>query len=194
MINSKIMKKLTLILVLSIPAACFSQVVIGQKESEEVTNASVSLEFGDHKYGAAGRGLILPWVNSAQSLGDAVPGTVIFDSADKLPKYRKGSSWFPLSKTEIATVDGAAKNTEGKVNRDLQNQAEQPSAKVSIGNATDAKGILVLEDDNKAMILPKVPMAHNNIVNPEPGTMVYDPVYKHLAVFNGTVWSFWSVK
>ena len=52
--------------------------------------------------------------------------------------------------------------------------------------------ILVLEDANKAMVLPTVPNPHVNIVNPEPGMMVYDTTAKQLAVFNGTVWSFWK--
>ena len=30
------------------------------------------------------------------------------------------------------------------------------------------------------------------IIKPEPGTMVYDTNAKQLAVFNGTVWTFWK--
>ena len=59
--------------------------------------------------------------------------------------------------------------------------------------ATDTTpGILVLADTNKAMVLPKVASPHLNIVNPSPGMMVYDTTSKQLAVFNGTVWSFWK--
>ena len=53
-------------------------------------------------------------------------------------------------------------------------------------------GILVLADTNKAMVLPKVASPHLNIVNPSPGMIVYDTTKKQLAVFNGTVWSFWK--
>ena len=53
-------------------------------------------------------------------------------------------------------------------------------------------GILVLADTDKAMVLPKVASPHLNIVNPAAGMMVYDTTSKQLAVFNGTVWSFWK--
>ncbi|MFN8364299.1 MAG: hypothetical protein U0T78_03115 [Cloacibacterium normanense] len=52
-------------------------------------------------------------------------------------------------------------------------------------------GILVLADTNKAMVLPKAASPHLNIVNPS-GMIVYDTTKKQLAVFNGTVWSFWK--
>ena len=38
----------------------------------------------------------------------------------------------------------------------------------------------------------QVPSPHQNIINPEPGVMVYDATTKQLAVFNGKVWSFWK--
>jgi septal ring-binding cell division protein DamX len=69
------------------------------------------------------------------------------------------------------------------------------SAKTSIGTnaATDStSGILVLTDTNKAMVLPKVSSPHLNIISPSSGMMVYDTTAHQLAVFNGTVWSFWK--
>lgn len=53
-------------------------------------------------------------------------------------------------------------------------------------------GILILSDADKAMILPKVASPHLNIINPAAGMMVYDTVNRQLAVYNGTVWSFWK--
>ena len=72
---------------------------------------------------------------------------------------------------------------------------ENTNAKVSIGTPTTAApaaGILVLEDQTKAMVLPRVASPHLNIIDPAPGMMVYDTTAKQLAVFNGTVWSFWK--
>jgi hypothetical protein len=72
---------------------------------------------------------------------------------------------------------------------------EKSTAKVAIGanGATDTTpGILVLTDKDKAMILPKVASPHLNIINPSAGMLVYDTTAKQLAVFNGTVWSFWK--
>lgn len=175
----------------------FAQVAIGKVG---VTNSSVSLEFGDYVAGQ-GKGIVLPWVTSAASVTGAEKGTVIYDTNDKIIKYRKADgSWFNLSKNEMATVGGTPNyDTTGVVNTSLQDTylgqatVERTDAKVGIGTSiTSTPGILVLEDSNKAMILPKVSSPHLNIKNPEPGTMVYDTVSKQLAVYNGKVWSFWK--
>lgn len=170
--------KNTFILISTFIAACFySQVAIGK---DEVTNNSVSLEFG-----TGNKGLLLPWVTSESAVDGAVNGTIIYDISDKKVKYLKDNAWFDLS------ID----NT-GSVNTVVQdNLLEQPSAKMAIGaNAvTDTTpGILVLSDANKAMILPKVESPHLNIINPAAGMMVYDTKAHQLAVFNGTMWSFWK--
>lgn len=164
-------------------------------------NPSISLEFGDYTAGQ-GKGIIVPWVTAAANVTGAVPGTIIFDTADKIMKYKKdGNNWFSLSKNETRTVEGNANyDTTGVVNTSLQDTnngvaiVERTDAKASIGTQKTpaVPGILVLEDDNKAMILPKVPSPHLNIINPEPGMMVYDTAAKQLAVFNGNVWSFWK--
>ena len=169
------MKK-TFIILFSILATCaFSQVAIGKPT---VTNTSVSLEFGSEN-----RGLLLPWVTSAASVTGAVDGTIIYDITDKKVKYLKAGSWFDLSDT-------------GAVNTTLQDSlTEKSTAKAAIGKdgATDTTpGILVLTDSDKAMILPKVASPHLNIINPSAGMLVYDTTAKQLAVFNGTVWSFWK--
>ncbi|MBQ0152623.1 MAG: hypothetical protein KBS61_06995 [Chryseobacterium sp.] len=100
----------------------------------------------------------------------------------------------------MATVGGTPNyDTTGVVNTSLQDTylgqatVERTDAKVGIGTSiTSTPGILVLEDSNKAMILPKVSSPHLNIKNPETGTMAYDTVSKQLAVYNGKVWSFWK--
>lgn len=166
-----------LVMALSIVATYMkAQIAIGK---ETTSNASVSLEFGSEN-----RGLLLPWVNSAAEVTGSVDGTIIFDVTDKKVKYKKAGNWFDLT---------VANN--GSVSTALQDPlTEQQSAGVKIGDnaATDnTSGILVLTDVKRAMILPKVASPHLNIINPEPGMMVYDTVARQLAVFNGTVWSFW---
>lgn len=185
---------LTIFIVGSVSA--FSQVAIGK---QSITNDAVSLEFGDYAVTNQARGIILPWVNSESDLiaNGAVPGTIVFDTNDKIVKYlENGNQWFKLSVNTTATIASVAVDTTGKVDTTLQNnETEKAFAKVFIGGnpTTDSTdGILILADTNKAMILPKVPSPHLKIVNPEPGTMVYDTDTKKLAVFNGTVWSFWE--
>ena len=177
-IKMKVSKKILITLGLLLSTLAFSQVAIGKLSA---SNTSVSLEFGNTE----NRGLLLPWVTSASGVTGAVDGTIIYDTTDKKVKYLKGGSWFDLG------VD-----TTGTVNTTLQDtKTEQSSAKVAIGanGATDTTpGILVLTDTDKAMILPKVASPHLNIINPAPGMMAYDTVKHQLAVYNGTVWSFWK--
>ena len=185
------MKNIIALLTLTVSTCAFAQVAIGKSA---VTNTSVSLEFGDYVAGQ-GKGIIVPWVTSAGAVTGAQQGTIVFDTADKIMKYRRADgSWFNLTRNETTTVDGQANyDTTGVVNTTLQaSLTDKPDAKVAIGAPTATPGILVLEDANKAMILPKVPSPHLNIINPEPGMMDYDTITKQHAVFNAKVWSFWK--
>lgn len=152
-----------------------SQVAIG---NDSTTNSSVSLEFGNSQ----DRGIVLPYVENKTSISQN--GTLIFDTTDKKVKYMKNGVWSDLSIDSYGVVDLSAQNERN----------EQMKAKVTIGynftSATD--GILVLEDINKAMILPKVASPHLNIIKPAAGMMVYDTLARQLAVYNGNVWTFWK--
>jgi len=152
----------------------FSQVAIGKTVLE---SASSSIEFG-----SGNRGLVLPWVTSESAVSGVVNGTLIFDVSDKKVKAYVNNAWKDLT---VAT--------NGSADTSLQDGlTEQTAAKVSFGTVTSTPGILVLEDTNRAMILPKVANPHLNIVSPTPGMIVYDTTKKMLAVFNGTVWTFWK--
>lgn len=189
---------ITLTLVL-LSGLAMAQVAIGKAAisvipSTTTPNPSISLEFGNYA-APQGKGIVLPWVTSAAAVTGSVTGTVIYDVNDKVVKYKNGAStWFNLSKNETITVDGTPNfDTTGVVNTTLQNGlTDAATAKTSIGTPTSVPGILVLEDANKAMVLPKMPSPHLNIINPEPGTMAYDTTTKQLAIYNGKVWSFWK--
>lgn len=163
-------------------AATFTraQIIISEIDNPTSSSTSSVLEFGTEK-----RGILLPWVTSAAGVTGSVDGTIIFDVTDKKVKYKKAGTWFDL------TV-----NTNGAINTALQDPlTEQGAAGVKIGTNGDADttpGVLVLTDTDKAMILPKVTSPHLNIINPSPGMMVYDSATRQLAVFNGTVWSYWK--
>ena len=198
---------------LFLAAFATAQVAIGKTEIttipplNTVMNPSISLEFGDYA-SPNGKGIIVPWVTSETAVTSAVSGTIVYDTTDKIMKYKvptsvSPSGWFHLSKNETTTVDGTQNfDTTGAVDPALQNTldgngnvlADAATAKVSIGTIAtpDVPGILVLEDANKAMILPKMPNPHLNIINPEPGTMAFDTTTNQLAIYNGKVWSFWK--
>lgn len=178
------MKKIIITLsILLISHSIHAQIAIGV---DEVSSESVSLEFGNEN-----RGLLLPWVDSEAAVTNVVNGTMVFDSSDKRVKVKYNSGWADLSGQNGTTVNPIT-SVDGM---DIQSiLIENVDAKVSIGEpATPAvEGILVLEDSNKAMVLPKVASPHLNILNPTAGLMVFDPFKRQLAVFNGEVWTYWQ--
>lgn len=177
--TKKIFKKgLPFLITLSLFISAKAQVGI---DTDHVTNASVLMEFS-----TAPKGILLPWVNNASAVTAAVPGTFIFDTSDKKVKYLKGGtlpSWIDLSIDATGTVDTSLQNSLNENNY----------TKVIIGApSTAAPGVLVLESQDKALVLPKVDSPYLNIISPDPGLIVYDSRHKQLAVFNGSVWSFWK--
>lgn len=182
----KVNKKMKNIFILSsllLSGFTFSQVAIGKAS---VTNASVSLEFG-----TANKGIILPWVDKKADVTGVENGTMVYDSSDKKVWVKLDSGWKDLSVNTTGTTIDPITNVDGLT---LQGPSvtEKTEAKASIGTPTNVPGILVLEDTNKAMILPKVASPHLNIINPAPGMMVYDTTKNLLCVFNGKDWAFWK--
>lgn len=177
------MNKILISTLIVIAASAQAQVAIGK---QSVTNTSVSLEFADTE----NRGLILPYVTSKSSITEE--GTLVYDTTDHKVKYLKdGGNWVNLSEDDgtAATIGTADLSIQGT------DKTEKATAKTVIGanGATDTTaGILVLSDEDKAMILPKVASPHLNIFNPAPGMMVYDTTARQLAVYNGKVWTFWK--
>lgn len=181
------MKKYISILFIAISTQLMmAQVAIGKTST---SSPSVSLEFGYTPNDASKqKGIILPWTNASNTLASVVPGTMIFDSSDKKIKYYKGTD---DPNSTAAWVDLTI-NGDGVVDKSLQeNLPESAGAKVSIGTKTNTNGILVLEDNNKGMILPMVDK-YSSIINPTTGTMVYDTTNNMICFFNGTVWTFWK--
>ena len=177
------MKNIVLIsaffILFSFPTVLYAQVIIGTGKVQP-TNASVSLEFGTEE-----KGIVLPWVTSAQVVKDAgaLDGTLIFDLTDKKVKLLANNSWFDFSVLSNGVVDSSLQDP----------LTENENAKVSIGvpKMPTVNGILVLEDNNKGMVLPQV-LSYTNITSPAAGMMVFDTSKKLLCFFNGAKWSFWK--
>lgn len=209
------MKKLTIIVLGLLSVSAFSQIAIGK--SAVTVGSNVSLEFYDNADNT--KGIVVPWTTTVANnpmaynattgvgyrgiQGTVADGTLIFDLSDKKLKYMKSGAWSDLtgSPTFPLTVKDSSNNDVvftqfNAINSTLQDNAKEvDNAKSAIGTnaATDTtNGILVLTDTNRAMVLPKVASPHLNIINPAPGMMAYDTVKKQLAVYNGTVWSFWK--
>ena len=154
------------------------QIAIGKPT---VTNSSVSLEFAETE----NRGMILPYITDKS--GITALGTFIYDATDHKVKYLKDTNtWFDLSVDATGVADLSIQGSD---------KTEPSGSKVALGVnglADSSSAILVLTDTDKAMVLPKVSSPHLNIINPSPGMMVYDKTKRQLAVYNGTVWSFWK--
>lgn len=180
------MKKILSLIVAASSTLVYSQVIIGNDIGTAANKTSVLMEF------AAGqnKGLILPYVRTLPTGSTLAEGTVLLDgtsaSAAGVKIYRNGS-WFDLSSGNGANVTTYLAQQPDAV-------SETPSNKAIIGSqASSADGVLVLESVTKAMVLPTVQNTAN-ILNPAPGMMVYvDRIGgKRLAVYNGSVWTYWK--
>lgn len=158
-----------------------AQVIIEKDVNQVLSSPSVLMEFGSQP-----KGVLLPWVTNTAGVTNPVAGTVVYDVSDKKVKYLKGGTgggWIDMSIDANGVVDTSLQDTPN----------DAPTAKTVIGDRnTAAPGILVLDSPDKALVLPKVSRPAINIVNPSPGMMAYDTNAKQLAVFNGTVWTFWK--
>jgi len=153
----------------------YAQVAFGKN----TVDGAGLLDFG------TGKGMILPWVESA-GLTDA-DGTFIFDTSDNKVKLRQNGAWVDLS-VNSGTLDANRANAIA-----VHLLETETTGFVAIGTTSpSANGVLVLESPDKAFILPKMASPHLNMVDPEPGTIVYDTDSKLMCVFNGSEWTFWG--
>ena len=160
----------------------FSQVIIGGTAGSSANKTSVLLEFeGQNK------GIILPYTRELPS--SPAEGTLLLDSSSPTAarvKYYNGS-WIDLSGQDADVTSAlAVQPTSSQV-------TEDDNAKTIIGAASSqADGVLVLESQTKAMLLPSVEST-DDIASPSPGMIVYinKAGAKRLAVFNGSKWSYW---
>ena len=160
----------------------YAQLAIGIPQT---TNSSISLEFGTEN-----RGLILPWVTGVDDVTDAVNGTMVYSLEDNKVFVKYATEWKDLSIDETGTTVNPISQVDGVLIQ--ANKIENANAKMGVGSESNTAGILVLENTNQAMVLPKVSSPEINILNPSPGLMVFDPTTKQLAIFNGSVWTFWK--
>ena len=159
-----------------------AQVAIGKTT---ITNASVLLEFDNATSNK--KGIILSGVeNINNALNTTNPsannGTFVFDRSDDRVKMYEAENWVTLSDPGsdadiIPNTSAETTETQGAI----------------IGEPTsNAKGVLVLESSNKALVLPWIQNPHLTVLNPYPGMMCYDTTSRSLAVFDGTVWNYWK--
>lgn len=127
-------------------------------------------------------GIILPAVENESVVTSPSNGTFIYDHDAKTVKMFEADGWVSLS--------GEGNNSKIVVNTSDDLNANHGAI---IGSKTsDAKGVLVLESSDKAIILPRIANPDTAVKNPYPGLMCYDTVSKSLVVFDGTLWNYWK--
>ena len=129
------------------------------------------------------KGIILPNVTNSVNIIPVTRGTIVYDLTTKNAQYYDGA-WKTLN---ILSTPGIAPT--------ILPGNDLPLTKlgVIIGQQTSsAEGVLILESQSKALILPKVENPATNVKSPVAGMMVYDPTKKIMAVYNGKDWTFWK--
>lgn len=124
-------------------------------------------------------GLILPIVSDLP-LGNYT-GTLLVDENTATVKAGTNSAWISLTDTGRIDESSAIKVRDKK------------SKGAVVGHETaTAEGVLVLENDSKALVLPKVYDPVNTLRSPIIGTICYDTKSETIAIFDGKYWSFWK--
>ena len=181
------MKKIFTIILLAAIAGVHAQVIIGNATGtvDPAHKSSVLLEFA-----VGNKGIIVPYVRTLPTAAPIkVAGSILLDAvvATKARmKYYNGTDWVDLSGQDGIVSSAIATQPPTTVS--------ESGAKAIIGaTSSTADGVLVLESNTKAMVLPQV-LDVQNIPSPSPGMMVYinKSGAKRLAVYNGTNWSFWK--
>jgi len=172
----EIMKKTILIIILSLASSYKGQVAIGKTA---VNGSSTILDFKDTDNWF---GIILPAVDQAPTTSmENNNGTFLFDKTDQKVKMYENDKWVELS------------HAKGNGSSIVNNATAEVGTGAIIGaSTTSAKGVLVLESADKAVILPKIFRPDINVRSPYPGMICYDTFNKMIAVFDGKVWNFWK--
>ena len=151
-----------------------AQVSIG-KTSVEGNNTLMDFVSGTTK------GIILSSIPSDPTV--ASNGTFIYNSTDQKVKVKSNDQWIDLTDQGNSTATQTTYDTN----------AVEVGNGVIIGNENSSKvGALVLESDNKALILPKIYKPDLNVKNPYPGMICFDTESNTLAVFDGKNWNYWK--
>ncbi|MDN3693718.1 hypothetical protein QWZ06_16160 [Chryseobacterium tructae] len=171
-------KNIINILLLLLPTTFYTQIAIGKAN---ITGTSTILDF-DNSAGNT-RGIILPAVQNSpvyKGTHNANNGTFIFDQSTSKIRMYQNDAWIDISSV-------------GSRNNIMPNTSPGSSLSIIMGSSSSAaKGVLILESSNKAVILPQITNPHTSVANPYPGMMCYDRASKSVAFFDGKVWNYWK--
>lgn len=185
------MKKYSILILLA-GSLIKAQIAVGK---QALSGSSVILEFSGMTQTALPddtdtgniKGLILPVVAASPVYAQITPstdhpqnGTFLFDKQNLKVRMFENGGWIDMSDA----------GNGGKI---ISNAGTETGNGVIIGATTsNAKGALVLESSDKALILPHIKNPHTAVKSPYPGMMCFDTVSKSVAVFDGNKWNYWK--
>ena len=151
-----------------------AQLIIATDNNNVKQTESTLIQFED----GYTKGIILP--ANTQVTTNPTNGSFTFDQSDRKVKMYENDQWVSLTPTgdsgAILTIN-SNDNGEG----------------VIVGAETStAEGVLVLESDDRALVLPRIDNPVVNVNSPYPGMIAYDTTSKTIAIFDGKLWSFWK--
>lgn len=170
----------------------YGQIAIGK---QSINGNSTLLDFADttltdspnDQETSNYKGIILSAVENSPTFPVITPttnnpnnGTFLFDSSTSIVRMFENGTWVNLSDT-------------GNSSNLVVNTSDEIGGGVIMGaSSTDAKGVLVLESPNKAVIIPHIKNPHSTVKGPYAGMICYDTVSNSIAVFDGANWSYWK--
>lgn len=161
-----------------------AQVGIERDSQTEIVRGDGLMDFPEN----ATKGILLPRVDDTSSIATegTVGGAIAFNMAKQRVEF-----YNPDRNTWFGMTDASAIQVEGYT--DFVNIASANGVIVEDGTGLDdaPTGVLVLESNERALILPQVPDA-TQLPSPKAGTICFDMASNSIAVFNGEVWSFWN--
>lgn len=188
----KLMMKKYILLFLVAGNLVHAQVSIGKKS---LSGSSSILEFSgmtqtfapEDTETANVKGIMLPAVVVTPVFASVTPstnhpqnGTFLFDKQISTVRMFENGNWIDM--TDPGNSSAAIPVTG----------IETGSGVIIGASSSSAKGALVLEASNKAMILPHIKNPHLTVKSPYPGMMCFDTVSRSVAVFDGNKWSYWK--
>lgn len=126
------------------------------------------------------KGLILPAVTSMPLPSNSQNGTFVFDRQSGKNKFYENGAWKDMS-------------DEGSITDMVPITGSEVGNGVIIGSDSSiAKGILIFESPDKALVLPHIKNPHLSVLKPYQGMMCYDTESNAIAVYDGVNWNFWK--
>jgi hypothetical protein len=132
------------------------------------------------------KGIILPAVDRLPlPTENLVNGTMLLDKNGGVFRVYENDTWKKLSflpgdLSSIISVTNTQEVGNGVI------LGPTPTSPVN--------GVLILEDPNRALALPKIHKPYDTVPNPYPGMICYDTDSKSLMLFDGSYWNIWREK